>query len=77
MSTALRITGWRTGLKKIQMTKLLKGYAPLSLAEAKSVTDRVLSGEAVTLTLRDSATARELAHELELIGAIIEDLERL
>jgi hypothetical protein len=77
MSTALRITGWRTGLKKIQMTKLLRTYVPSSLAEAKSVTDRVLSGEAVTLTLRDNATARELAHELELIGAIIEDLDRL
>jgi hypothetical protein len=72
MSTIVRITGWHPGLKKIQMTKLLQAYYPLSLGEAKSMTDRVLSGEMVTLTLHDSATARECAHELQVLGAIVE-----
>jgi hypothetical protein len=36
------------------------------------MTDRVLSGEIVTLSFHDSATARECAHELQLVGAIAE-----
>lgn len=72
MSTIIRITGWHPGLKKIQMTQLLHANYPLSLGEAKSMTDRVLSGEILTLTLQDSSTARECAHELQVLGAIVE-----
>ncbi len=40
--TELHIVGWREGLQKISMTRLLKEQAGLRLSEAKSCTDRFL-----------------------------------
>jgi hypothetical protein len=69
MSPTVRITGWRTGLKKVSMTKAIQRSSALDLADSKSCTDRVLEGETVDVTVHDVHVARELAQELQALGA--------
>ena len=45
------ITGWRIGLRKINVTRILQARAGLGLAAAKALTDRVLDGETVVVPL--------------------------
>jgi hypothetical protein len=66
----LRIYGWRTGLGKISMTHALLSHSALGLAEAKGVTDRVLSGESVDVALPTLGGASKLARVLDELGAI-------
>ena len=51
------------------MTKAIQRSAALGLADAKSCTDRVLNGETVDVSVRDAKAARELAQELQALGA--------
>lgn len=69
--TELHIVGWREGLQKISMTRLLKEQAGLRLSEAKSCTDRVLENELVIIQILDADNARKLAEQLEHMGAIV------
>lgn len=75
MSPTVRITGWRKGLQKISMTKAIQRSAALGLADAKSCTDRVLNGETVDVSVSDARVARELAQELQALGADADVLE--
>ena len=70
MSPTVRITGWRPGLKKISMTHAIRRSSALGLADAKSCTDRVLDGETVDVSVSEVAVARELAEELQALGAV-------
>jgi ribosomal protein L7/L12 len=63
------IIGWRKGLQKIPMTKLVQKYTSLGLSEAKSVTDRVLNGEVIVLTVNGDEEAASLVEQLKAIGA--------
>jgi ribosomal protein L7/L12 len=76
MGPLLRITGWKPGLRKVSMTKVLRRSAGLDLAAAKRLTDRVLDGEVVELRFRDGDAARKCAVELEALGAIAEVVDR-
>ncbi len=69
MARLLRITGWKPGLRKVSMTKLLREYAVLDLVTAKRYTDDVVDGHAVQLELPDDERLYVLAHQLRLIGA--------
>ncbi len=69
MTATVVITGWREGLRKISMTQSLQAHAGLGVAAAKVVTDRVLDGQTVAVTLLDAATAAALARELDALGA--------
>lgn len=69
MSPTVRVSGWRKGLQKISMTKAIQRSALLGLADAKSCTDRVLGGETVDVNVADASAARELAQELQTLGA--------
>jgi ribosomal protein L7/L12 len=73
MSTVV-VQGWKPGFRKVSHTKLLQSSLGMSLSQAKAVTDRVLVGEKVILTPSSSAAARELARELEELGAVAEVL---
>ncbi len=68
----IHIVGWRPGLEKIGMTRLLREQAGLRLKEAKDCTDRVLEGETIVLPMSDASQAEKLANELNHIGAIVE-----
>jgi ribosomal protein L7/L12 len=67
--TAVRITGWRRGLKKISHTQILHEMTGLSLREARDVTDAVLEGRVVPVIVQSDGVARELISKLRDIGA--------
>lgn len=67
--TVVRIRGWRQGLQTASMIQTIRGLADVSLAEAKVMSERVLDREVVDVAVRDAATARELAAELQRLGA--------
>ena len=68
----LRIIGWREGLLKISMTRVLREQLLLGLREAKECVDNVLDGRVVSFSLDDLAEAEALAKALEEVGAIVE-----
>ena len=74
----VRITGWRRGLHKINMTKTIRKHLPFGLAEAKHCTDQVLAGKEIVLDVPDATTAQLLARELDALGAeVVVELETL
>ncbi len=67
--TKVLITGWQVGLQKISMTKIIQRYTALGLSDAKSVTDRVLDGKTIVLTVVRDEEAVELVENLKAVGA--------
>jgi ribosomal protein L7/L12 len=67
----LRITDWQPGLKTIAMTKVIRRYAGLNLAEAKSRTEAVVKGEVVALAIPDARDAEALRVELAALGVTV------
>lgn len=61
--------GWREGFQKISFNDLLREYLPLSLSESKDIVDRVLSGEAVIVTLSSLEAANDLLIRARTLGA--------
>lgn len=68
----LNIIGFKYGLQKITMTKIIREKRSLGLSEAKRCTDDVIEGKIVSFEFEDLASARELANALENIGAVVE-----
>ena len=68
----LKIIGWKTGLRKITMTQILRAEIFPSLAEAKMCVGDVLAGKKFEFDIEDKEKLRRIAKELEEIGAIIE-----
>ena len=64
----VEISAFDTGGKKISTTKVLQSRLGLGLADAKAITDRVLQGEVVTLTVLTVAQARDLVADLAALG---------
>jgi hypothetical protein len=60
------VCGWKVGLRKIDLTKLLRETMGYSLAEGKAVTDAIVYNQPVTLDVRD-----------EQMEALISGLTRL
>ena len=70
MNYTLQITGWREGLKKISLTHVLDQELHLGLADAKHITDAVLAGQTVTLTVPAQHVQR-IADAIQACGAIV------
>ena len=66
------ITGFRRELRKISMTKAIQARAGLGLQDSKAITDAVLTGEQVAISVPSLDEAQALAAELEALGAICE-----
>ena len=62
------LTGWRPGLRKVALTKLLQQRAGLGLHAAKDYTDRLLAGEQVRVEIPLLAAAELLAREADALG---------
>lgn len=65
----LRLIGWRPGLNKVGLTRVLQSELGLSLSQAKRATDQVLQGEAVSLPVSDRQTADRAAQRVTALGA--------
>jgi ribosomal protein L7/L12 len=66
------ITGWREGLRKISMSRLLREHCGLGLRESKACVDRLLAGESVRVIVADGETAETLIGRLAEVGAVAE-----
>jgi ribosomal protein L7/L12 len=67
--TTVRITGWRAGFQKIAHTKALQRMAGLSLKDAKDITDAILDGHTMSVTVSSDDVARDLVKRLQELGA--------
>ena len=66
----LIVTGWKLGLDKIALTKVIRAYTGLGLAEGKSCTDQVLENKIVTFKNLDLEIAERFLRDIQNIGAI-------
>ena len=65
----VRFTGWREGLNKVELNRLIRSHTGLGLDDAKRVVDRLLDGESPTVLAEPGDNARALITEAEAIGA--------
>lgn len=68
--TRLVLHGWRPGLRKIAVTKLLREAEDLGLSPAKNKVDRLLAGHEVAVDVPD-AQVTSLAAALGLLGVLV------
>jgi hypothetical protein len=64
------LDGWKPGMLKISLTKLIRSVTATGLAEAKHCTDEVLAGKPVTLTFAAAAEADEFCADAQQLGAV-------
>ena len=76
--TSVILSGWKLGMQKIPLTKLLVARAGLGLKDAKDCVDRCVDGETVLIGMPSVAAAEELAREASALGAVagLEPVER-
>ena len=67
----LQIIGWKEGLKKVAMTKILRQRLALDFFQAKGIIDDVLNEKTIILNFDDAKAAKGLAIELLECGAIV------
>jgi 16S rRNA U1498 N3-methylase RsmE len=65
----VKLNGWRPGLNKVALTKILQSHASLTLGEAKRSTDDLLAGKSVIVSVPDEETAERLIASATAIGA--------
>lgn len=75
MTAYVVLTGWRPGLQKVALDKLLCERAGLTLREALDSVNRLLAGERVSVPVASIAEARAIAAEAAALGATAEVLE--
>ncbi len=67
----VRFEGWKPGLQKVALTKLLQKEAKLSLRSARECTNRLLEGEHVVVSVPTTEDARKLAARAAALGAVV------
>jgi hypothetical protein len=70
------LDGWKPGMQKLALTKLIRKSADKSLAEAKLCTDEVLAGRPVTLTFSTATDADAFCADAQQLGALSERAAR-
>ena len=66
------LSGWKPGLKKASLTRLLQDRAGLRLETAREYTDRCLAEQAVAIELPTLAAAESLTREASEVRALVE-----
>jgi hypothetical protein len=64
------LEGWKPGMLKVQLTKLIRANAGKGLAEAKRCTDEVLAGKAVVPTFASAADADAFCADAQQLGVV-------
>ena len=72
--TILRLTGWRPGLRKVSLTKLLQEKANMSVSDAKHAVDVVLEGGEVRVEVPSGTDATALLASIRALGAECESV---
>lgn len=68
--TKVRLTGWKSGLRTIDLTMLIRNAARVDLRRAKRAVDELLDGGEVTLCFETEDLARAFWARAELTGVI-------
>lgn len=68
MQHYVEINGWRKGMKKVSVTRLLAHQGGLGLSAAKHTTDHILDGDVVRVSVPTRAAATALAEALVAAG---------
>ncbi len=76
MPPFLLLSGWRPGLNKVALDKLLRDRTQLGLGEAFQCVHRLLDGEQVMIAMSSLSDAEQLAGEMSMIGAVAEAVLR-
>ncbi len=66
----LVITGWKDGLKKISLVKVLQKNSSMGLTQAKQAVDDLMDGKEIRLTGLSDERVVALRHEIEALNAI-------
>ena len=66
---------WSIGLKKVDLTKLIREAAGLPLDQAHDIVNRLLAGNVVEIAVPTADGARRFAREAQTLGAAAEYLE--
>jgi len=75
MMKRVTLNGWKPGLRKVALTKLIEGMTALDLVDAKGCTDKLLEGKKVVIvfdSIEDADAFRQEASELGVITQIEE-----
>lgn len=70
-SALVCLTGWKVGLRTIDLMKALREFAHLRLPEAKRVVERVVDGEQVEIFFDDEEKAQRFVEAAVEMGAVI------
>ena len=70
----IRFIGWREGLRKVKLIKLIRDDAHLPLDEALRIVDRILDDEPVSVRTASLEDAHHLAIESEKLGVEITEI---
>jgi ribosomal protein L7/L12 len=73
----LQISGWKPGLDKIALTKIIRIYTGLGLAEAKRRTDDILENKPVVFRGLKSSDGDAFLADVRSIGAVADVSEEL
>ena len=66
----VHFTGYKEGIKKVSLSRLLKKEAGMTFAESKSAVDQLLLGKKFFVGISNLTLANELLNEAKNIGAI-------
>jgi ribosomal protein L7/L12 len=75
MTSRVRFLGWSRGLKKGELTKLIRKTAGMTLSEAHDVVNRLLAGDVVEVEVSSDESAQELAEAAHALGAQTEYMQ--
>jgi len=64
------LTGTEIGVRKVSLSKILKARAGFTLAQAKSVVDKILEEQPVSIDVADFPMAEALVRDLRSLGAV-------
>lgn len=68
MTSILKITGFRTGVKEIRTIQIFREELISSLADARKCLDDILIGKEVKFEIKDEQKVRRIAKELHGVG---------
>ena len=71
----IRFDGWKQGLNKVKLIKLIREDAGIPLGKALGVVDQLLDGEKPVVTLEVRRKADHLVKESRRLGARAELVE--
>jgi len=73
--STVKLKGWKPGLKKVSLSKVIRKHTGYSLVEGKRCTDYLLAHKEVVISNLSKPAAKELLKEVIEIGCVatIED----